>query len=74
MECNISPIQEDSSKGSAIQESVIIAVDDGPVLEVLVMTGKLFGFFIMHWPSLPVQVNISHCRKPIYLQFEFILF
>ena len=35
MECNISPIQEDSSKGSAIQESVIIAVDDGPVLEVL---------------------------------------
>ena len=50
MECNISPIQEDSSKGSAIQESVIIAVDDGPVLEVLLMTGKLFGFFIMHWP------------------------
>lgn len=35
MECNISPIQEDSSKGSAIQGSVWTEVDDGPVLEVL---------------------------------------
>ena len=44
MECNISPIQEDSSKRSAIQGSVLIAVDDGPVLEVLVMTGNFSGF------------------------------
>ena len=35
MECNISPIQEDSSKGSAIQGSVWTEVDDGPVIEVL---------------------------------------
>ena len=58
MECNISPIQEDSFKRSAIQESVIIAVDDGPVLEVLVMTGKLFQKFIMQLPNLTVQGNL----------------
>ena len=59
MECNISPIQEDSSKGSAIQESVIIAVDDGPVLEVLVMTGKLDIIFRQ-------DCQFSKCRNEIY--------